>query len=341
MTGLCLLVGAAARWAHAAEPTKTRLELTWEAGADGCPDQADLARRVTERLGWQPFDETAERAIQGRVTRVGNRWRARLRVLGRDGTIVGQRELNTSGPDCASLADAVTLAIALTIDPEAAYRPSPPPPASPAAPATTPPSRAQAPPPCPPCAVRPAPVPPVRSVPPLAADEDRDLHGAVTARGALAVGLLPAVAGGIEIAADVVPARGWHLLAGMLWLPEVATDDEQFRFGITAGYLGGCYDALGWDGGGLGACASVQLGALHSVVSSAYPLDPGQEPWAAMTAGPRLTLRPLRPLLVELGIDAVVPLVRTEFWITHAEQQAFQPSPVGALGFVGAGVAIP
>ena len=132
------LVIAAVPVALAQPSTKTvRLVLVRGERTETCSDGAAMARSVSARLGRDVFAESAAESIEGVIQHEGGRWEARLYVRDAHGGLVGSRTLASESPDCAALDAAVTLAIALVIDPEAAFRP--PPPAEPSiSPARTP-----------------------------------------------------------------------------------------------------------------------------------------------------------------------------------------------------------
>lgn len=123
-----------------------RLDYYREAAA--CPDQPALQRAVAERLGRDPFSATATRTISVRLAPVGATLIADIRVVEPNGAIAGQRQLVSSDADCAELAKATALAVAIVIDPLVITRPEPTPlPLPPPPPPPTPPPAEVAPPP--------------------------------------------------------------------------------------------------------------------------------------------------------------------------------------------------
>jgi hypothetical protein len=102
-----------------AEELTFRLSWVRGAGAEDCPNAEQLTSAVERRLGRDAFSEPALRHIEGSVARAERSWRVQLRVVGTDNTVFGSRELEADGQDCSSIADAVSLAIALSIDPDA------------------------------------------------------------------------------------------------------------------------------------------------------------------------------------------------------------------------------
>src|SRR4051794_12315176 len=119
--------------ARAAEPV--RLDWVRLEGAGSCIDSAELEARVRRRLGSDPFDRRAARRIEGVARRAGGVWRAQIAVRAHLGDMSPPlRELESRADDCEALSNATVLAVALAIDPAAAFSDppakDPPPPPS-------------------------------------------------------------------------------------------------------------------------------------------------------------------------------------------------------------------
>jgi hypothetical protein len=305
-------------------------------GAGACPDTRALAARVSERLGRNPFSDAAEQSIEGSVSARDGRFHAELRVRDAGGIARGSRELAANGPDCAELADAVVLAVALTIDPNAALGgpPTPAPPAAPpdVPPVAEPPALERCPevrcPPSEPC--RPVPCPP-RAVPPRAA---------IVARAVVAAGVLPGMAPGAGVFGEVGGERLRGAL-GMRYFPETTTDGGRYGFGLTVGTAGVVLTAKVSEALELAGIAELELGASHAVVYELEPVEPGDQPWVAAAVGPRLGFSGLRALRIELGVSLVVPFVRPTFEVRGAAEPVFQSAPVAVLGYFGLGLGTP
>ena len=91
-------------------------------GAQSCPGRAELAAEVARRLGYDPFQPAFGQSLEGVVERTSDRWQVVLYARDAEGVMVGRRELDSEEQGCAALGDAVALAMALAIDPEAALR---------------------------------------------------------------------------------------------------------------------------------------------------------------------------------------------------------------------------
>ena len=114
----CALGASAAR---AAEPERSNLgaHLIYERepAAAICPDEPSLRAAVARRIGFDPFDEAAPRTIVCRVSRLPRGLRVRIEI-GTDGTEPkATRELVSRRTDCDDLAEALTVAIAIAINP--------------------------------------------------------------------------------------------------------------------------------------------------------------------------------------------------------------------------------
>ncbi len=107
-----------------------RLRYELEPAAESCPDKSTLQTALTERLGFNPFDDRAARVISCRVQRIGRAFRAHIEV-GQGARDAGPgRELVSMSGDCQELAQAIELALSIAIHPLlVAPRPSPDPPA--------------------------------------------------------------------------------------------------------------------------------------------------------------------------------------------------------------------
>jgi hypothetical protein len=314
--------------------------LSWQrgAGAEDCPNAQQLTSAVESRLGRSAFAEPAFRHIDGGVEHVASVWRARLRVLGADDAVLGSRELEAYGPDCSSIAEAVSLAIALTIDPNALHdhhddsmRAAPAmSPASPSPPVTPPPE----PPPAVPA--KPAPSRNAEKLLPAAG-----LAGAVVPRTLLALGALPKASFGAELGAEVDLGRRLGLALGMAYLAEARTAGGEFGLSIAAGSLGLCFHALERPRAELKLCGELMAGAVQVVVYNPIPTHPGEHLWLAPRLGPRFAYALGASLSLELAAAAVVPLVREQFAIAGVKDPLFQTSRVSLLSSLGLRVSIP
>ena len=344
------MAAVAARWGpsvaisallltRVANAQETRVRLAWARGNDGsgCLDQHGLEAGVRARLGRDPFAPDAPISIEGMVSRAGKAFRAELRVRDETGRVVGDRVIETPTASCDPLAEAVILAVALTIDPSAATRPG----SAAAVPSSAPPPEDHPPLP-PPVVACPAPPPcpaalPCPACPHAAPAAPRDVRVSASLRAVAEAGLLPKVAPGVGVAGQRVEGR-FTLGVGVTWFPESRATDDRFSFGLTVASAGACYGApvgaVRLDG-----CGEAQIGAMHAVLRDAAlaPIDVGDQPWLSVAAGPRLSWGNHAPVEVEAGVLAIVPIIRKSFDIRGQELPFFSSAVVGGLAYVGLG----
>ncbi|HEY3498342.1 MAG TPA: hypothetical protein VGK73_26790 [Polyangiaceae bacterium] len=133
-TAACALALAAAPEVRAEAP-RSSLVVTRGPGAEDCPDAAAIEARASAMTHANPFESRSDRPrdtwVQVEFSRVLSGYRA---VISARGQRQGTRAIDDIGPDCASLADAVTITLVMLLDPEIA-RPAPEPPRTAPAPA--------------------------------------------------------------------------------------------------------------------------------------------------------------------------------------------------------------
>jgi len=315
---LCLVLFVGSPGASADVGQKVRLSWVRGPGAATCIDQPALEERIAARLGRAAFERDSARSVEAYVAREAHAWHADIHVrdasTGREAT----RELASESESCAALEAAVALAIALVIDPDM--------------PASAPPLKTPILLPTPVAVTRPAPQPeataPARETTPSAS---------FALRGTLASGLLPGAAGGIE-ATSSLAFGGWLVpSASAVFLPEHRTSDLRFGFGLTALGLGACARSPERRTFAPGICANLWAGALHAVVYELTPLRPGQRAWAAASLAPSLRMSLGSRLFIEIGAEAMVPLIRDSFQVDGWPEPVFQESLVATRAFAGIG----
>jgi hypothetical protein len=332
---------------EALEPV--RLSWVRSAGAESCPGPHAIEDRVRASLGRDPFASDAPVVIEAMVDRTEQGWHALLRLRGRDGHIIGSRELSTEDPTCHGMARAMVLAVALTIDPTAPIRTEalgPTPSSAPESPAgaaespsveaTEPPAvEATAPPPVE-ATAPPAPAPPIGLAPPVPP------RARVAPVLVSALGVVPSPGWGAGVLTRVPVSPRWSAELQMLWLGERSVQDDRFSFGWTAGAAGPCLTLARSPHTELASCALLQVGAMHATVRGAEAVEPGQSLWLAVTGSPRLTTTLASPVDLVLGVDVVVPVLRREYLVVGDDTtRAFLPSTVAGIGHVGVAVTFP
>ena len=322
-----LLVALPAR----AETTDSyALAWTRGEGAGACLSEAELAARVRSRLGREPFSAVAERTIEGHVTRTASGYDADLTVRTATDQVIGQRRVSTPGEDCGALGGAVTLAVVLTIDPNAALEPNQP---SASFPIDQPPSPPPLPPVAPFCAETPAPKS-ERAAPCPPPPPPRPIPGTLVAA-AGAVGPLPRFAPGVALDVSLPLSPITPVLGARILVP-VTTDDGHLQVGLDTLGLGACAKVASSAALALALCAGAEGGFVTVVARDLTPVNAGPFPWVALDAGLRLVVRSSSLVRFQAGATALFPLIRQEFQVDSPGAASFQSSVVGGLLFAGA-----
>jgi hypothetical protein len=126
LLSVALAVAARAPAAQPRPPETVRLEVTRDARSARCPDASAVRALLRDRLRREAVRDDAATSASLRFTRERARYAATLR-LRRPGLPATVRQLRSAGDDCARLADAAALVLALAIDPIGALPPVAPP----------------------------------------------------------------------------------------------------------------------------------------------------------------------------------------------------------------------
>jgi hypothetical protein len=283
-----------------------------------------LADDISHRLGWNPFRESPTQFIEAQIRRdpsgehADGTWVAEIFLRDASGVSHGNRVLSSNASTCTSLASVVALSIAIIIDPDVMLR-----------------RFSEGADDDPAAATRAGPAPP-RAPPPV-------LGGSVVAFAGAGLRLLPQAALAAGLAGEVtLPAR-LVARAGGIFLPEVRTSvpDPNFAFGLTAAWLGACFDVLRREVVSLGACAAAMGGLIHAVVYFPDATTPGQRSFWAASGGARLAVRLSARVEAQLVADGILPINRREFTIrgrSAGMDVAFTQPPAAALLWAGLGV---
>jgi hypothetical protein len=312
------------------------VRLSWVRGegAERCPDEPAIARRVVEILGHDPFTGRETQRIEAFIARRLS-WRMEFRVRTLDGASVGEQSLNDSSEGCATLAEASAVAIALAVNPQVEVPPPPrcelPP--TPLPPTPPPPS---SPPPSPPPPSPPPPSSPPPSSPPPPPPADAL---SVVVRVGVSVGLLPAPAFALSAQAD---ARIWRRLR---WAAEfihvsgidlVVDAQRTVRIGAIGMRTGPCarvWERPRWS---LDACVSVGFADVRGVTDYRTDLD---RPWIGVGASAELRVRPVGPLLLTANLTGSATLLGVIHQSVGVELH--RTGPVVGAAWIGAGVSVP
>lgn len=101
--------------AAAASPS-AKLVYVRDAGASTCPDESELRKAVTVRIGYDPFFPVAQKTVLAQIHRVSKGYGGTVQIVGDDGKVRGARELTTTGDDCGELVTALALAVSIALD---------------------------------------------------------------------------------------------------------------------------------------------------------------------------------------------------------------------------------
>ena len=329
-------------WAQTGDATGG-VHLSWvrAEGASACLSQHALERAVATRLGRDPFQGATRQWVEGVIAVDGGVFTAQLFERDVKGEVVGSRVLQEATDDCRDLDLAVSLAVALIIDPEGAREePSPAPPAEASSGSATarypdepPPSPSERPPPTPKRGTSPTPLP-VQPSPP-----DRRPPGVVVGP-LLSSGLLPKPAVGLEMVTEVSVARTLAVRSGVRYLPEVRSAGSlaDVSYGLTAFHGGPCM--VGRGPIAPIACVSLEVGALHAVVHDPVPLEAGDRLWAAAVAQAGLRVEISGSFWLDSHLIAVVPFVHREYRVrSEGEWTGIHEVPwVAPLAALGLGI---
>jgi hypothetical protein len=309
--------------------------------ASVCPEQADVQRLVQMRLGRDPFAANALRTIEASIDAKAGLWHVELSVRDADGPVEGRRVFNVRADSCTKVVEAVSLAVALAIDPNASFT------IDPRVPGLSVPSQTNTNP---------------------STQGDTDVHSAPTSnpetpvryryaqifvpietpcapsrptpvelslRGISAAGLLPKIAPGFAMAGSV-GYQNSHAVLGISYFAE-SSRNQQFAFGLTTLDLGYRHDIVRSNSMAASLSAEVHVGALHSVVTQLEPLHPGDRFFGAVSLGPRLVWRAWAPFFIEGGVSAWVAFARPEFSMAGTNLPVFESKLVSGVGYLGAG----
>lgn len=307
-----VMLGLALPCAAAAEP----LALDWDA-PNGCPDEDDVEKLVSQRLGEHSTTSTSQLSASGRVVRTPAGFALTL------STPTGERRLESAR--CDELAQSAAVILALLIDPRAI--PQTPPAAKPE--------------PAPDPSPEPEPVPDSAEnpQPSAAASDPRRAHGFIRAELVGDAGLLPRVGIGPGVAGGVILDRTTIELSGS-YLPghdvrDAGSDVGDLRAFI--GRLGACQALLARPN--LGPCGFVEYTRLVGRGDSG--LEPARDVdatvWSLLAAA-RVSggIGPAFGWMLEIGIG--FPLEGASFKVGAGDAARSVHQTGGVVGRARAGI---
>jgi len=285
-------IAAAPGVAHAF--STSRLEYSLGPGAEACPAELEVRANVADRLGYDPFVESASRTIVVRISRVDENLKATVELVDPRGSRQGRREFSAGADRCGELVSALALSISIAVDPERAQRTAESEEAAPSVPATRPIEHREP---------SPRPLPPTRDAapePPLERPPPRALGWQFGAGGHAAIGSAPSATGGAFAFFGARLASASLSLEGRADFPASTTVAGGAEVSASLLLLSAvpC-----WEGARLFACALLTAGSLQG--SGARITSPGDDAGFYAAAGARLgtTIELYDPLSLRMSFD--------------------------------------
>lgn len=93
-----------------------RLIYGRSADTDGCPDEEALRKEISNRVGYDPIVLWSPNGVAVTITRRGDGLVADVRLVGRDGVLLGVRTLAAGRGECSALSRAIALAVGIALD---------------------------------------------------------------------------------------------------------------------------------------------------------------------------------------------------------------------------------
>lgn len=302
------------------------LETEVSADARTCASAEVLRAKIAERLGRDPFSETAARKIHVAFTRDKTRaWTADLALLDASGNASGARAIKNQGATCEPLVTSVVFTIAVLLEdlepatPKPA--PPPPPPPGPSAPSSTTEEEKD------------EPVPP----PAAHAADGRTVRLDASLGPTGAFGTAPALSAGGELGVGVDVARFRIEIGGRAYLPASSDDAVAVRTRTIVGRLAPCHGWTAFSACAVGVVGSVSGEAVGEAVASSK-LE--AQPYAAAGLGVVTRLFFVDDLLfVRASVDALLSITRTGFDV--GDRRVWTVPAFAAAGTIALGARLP
>lgn len=299
--------------------------------ASSCPDARALAARVAAQMkaaALDPLEEGASTAAGAKIepgldVQIYRSEKGFTAVM-RAGTKT--RQLSDDGANCAGLADALAISIAILLDTEP-LPPPPEPPPSPEPPPVTPPAP-------------PAPAPPRV---PASFPEVRSFHVSLALSGAITEGLVGSLAASISGELELRVGR-FSIAGGVLALPGQTIPFASARFplgevdvSLVTGFLRACGTIYGnGDAERLALCAAPVIGSIRGEGHNYVPERSTADLWVAAAASALYQRRIAGPFSLGSRATLFVPFTRQVFTVENLGRldrtpstAAFTSAPVG------------
>ena len=283
--------------------------------AHDCPSAPELRRRVSERLGRDPFTKVASTkpAIYVSFTREGSVYCARITLKSADDSKDLERRFDDHATDCRRLVDAVALGVTLLLESERGANsddvaPTPEPRETPTIPVATPPL----------AVIAPAPTPNAHAASVKAEKrQSRRVPAELTIGPVLSHGVVSSHGGdfGILLHGLLFP----HDTFGIQWGADyfsaqtLSRNMSRYEFSQTTGFFGAVVNGRLNERLRLIPEAGLTFGVMHAAVLSANATHPGDYPFLGMRVGTSAQWRLVGPLVLGAGGQLRVPFNRQQF----------------------------
>lgn len=117
LLGVAIPASAQTAFEPAAHSAAARLDYAAPEMGTLCPTRESFEDIVAARLGYAPFSATAPMRVVARIERIQENLHANVEIHDASDAIVGSRDFDGAASECADLAQAMAVAISVSIDP--------------------------------------------------------------------------------------------------------------------------------------------------------------------------------------------------------------------------------
>ena len=313
--------------AVATEPSAdaSRIELAWDV-PPSCPSAEAMREDIAALV--RPGGVHGPVHAQGRIVAIPGGWALEIAVQGPDDASTRRIE----GAECAPLARAAALIVAVAADPMGAAETREPDvvPTEPEPPPVATVTRAST---------------PIPTMPEVARARDRRHRVGLAAHGGLAVGVVPGTTGGIEAELAWLYGRLRIAAIGSHWFARAKSEIEgaAIRGSVSGGGLRFCFAPRGGPVE-IPVCTGLEASAVVATGEGDRIVEHVQRDWMlSLPVSVGLDAPVGRRFVVRTRLETLVGLRRPAFHLQSAGQPAasWSPAVVGLRLVVGAGVRLP
>jgi hypothetical protein len=308
LVGLGIVLAAGSARAQVESSPSIPFDLDRHAGAELCPDHDALAAQVEQRLTQSHLPPHAPVADKVTITilRVADDYVANLSIPGSDGQDGGTRSLVDTGKDCAGLAEALSLTLAMIADGRPLFERKP--------------------------SVVPAPPTPPAPGPQTAPARHRSWELGAGVLGANNLLGAPTVGYGLDAIWHPRP----HLAAGVkaAWMPARTIQEAggRTKVSIEAGLASVCWEILPFDGRFFpGLCGAFGAGVLQGSSEGYVDSQSATRLWLATGAFARAGIGLSKRWSVVAQAGALLTLRSASFTIGGVGSPVYEASRFGGL----------